>query len=627
MPPTTKATKLLSDQDWLIGWRQPTSVTVSEWADNNRILDERYGAWPGPWRTSRAPYAREWMDSGSTRWVRRISICASTQVGKSEACNNILAYYIAQQPAPIMVVVPRGDDVRTAMQRRIDPMVRASPALRDELTSRKHDAKTKDIAFKRALLYVRAATSPADLASNPIRVALCDELNKWPDWSGKEASPLALVQSRTHTFPQNHLIVCVSTPTIAGHGISREFRRGDRRRYWVPCPHCGTKQTIEWSQLKWPADIRTEEEMRARREVWLECIGCKKPIEEKHKTTMLDHGEWVPQRCTPEQWAAGERERDRAEHRSYHLWAGYSPWLAWSSVVATFLRAKETGDPQDMMDFFNSYLAEPWEDRTAAVSEAELASSIDPTHAQGQVPADVLVVTATVDVQGDRLEYSVHGWGADEETWLIECGRTQDWDELRSTLFDRLWGEKQLRIRACLVDSRHRRDEALLFARKEPCVRLIAGVERTSPIPFATTRIDKHPKTGEPLPNAVIVWTVHVDMFKDIVAARLRRSAEDAGRKGRIHLPHDLPDDYRRQLISEHKVRQRTGTRTRERWVLRPGHLRNEAWDLLTYQIAAARMIRIDTIRSDAPPAPPPPPRPMKTNRRRPQYPGFGGSR
>jgi phage terminase large subunit GpA-like protein len=617
---------LLSDPAWLVGWRQPSKISVSQWADDNRVLDERYGAWPGPWRTERAPYAREWMDSGSTRWVRRVSICASTQVGKSEALNNILGYYIAQQPAPLMFVVPRQGDIEVAMQRRIDPMVRSSPALRDEMTTRKRDAKMREIAFRRALLYLRAATSPADLASNPIRVALCDELDKWPDWSGKEASPLALVQSRTHTFPLNHLVVCVSTPTLAGVGISREFTRGDQRRYHVPCPHCETLQVLQWSRIKWPADVRTEREMTARRQVWYECASCGKAIEEKFKPAMLASGVWVPSEFTPQQWLAGERERDRdrTEHRSYHLWAAYSPWLSWVTLAAVFLRAQESGEPQDVMDFANSYLAEPWQDRVAAVTEAEIARSVDDEHHHGDCPEAVQVVTAAIDVQADRLEWSVHGWGYDEETWLLECGRVESWQDLRSLLFDRLWGPKQLRIRVALIDSRHRRDEVLQFARQEQVVRMIAGVERDSPVPFSTVRIEKHPRTGEPLPQAQIVWTINVGMFKDIAAARLRRE-DEAQKRGRIHLPVDLPADVVKQLASEHKVRQRSGGKARDRWVKRPGHLRNEAWDLLVYQLAAARLVRIDTLRSDRPATPPPAaPRPMRRGRRT-DYPSFGG--
>lgn len=625
------STSLLTDSHILAAFRQPRRLTVSQWADEHRVLDERFAAEAGRWRTDRAPYAREWMDSATCKWVRRVSIMASTQVGKTEAANNVLGYFVHQQPAPAMLVMPRADDARLAAERRILPMIHASPGLRDELTDRAHDTKAREIAFRRSVLYFRAAQSPADLASVPVRVICGDEIDKWPAWTGKEANPLSLLAERTHTYPRSHLIFLTSTPTTRDGLIAREYEDGDQRSFLVPCPHCQTFQALRWRNLHWDRErITTARDMRVERKAWFACERCGGQIEDEHKPAMMRAGVWVPRHYTLEQWLAGAREADRVEHRSYHIWAAYSPWLPWWRVAAEFLSSKD--EPSRLMNFTNSWLAEVWEERLDDVGDEAVAACLEQRR-QREVPPEVQLITGSVDVQKDRLEWSVHGWGLNEETWLLAAGKVTTWEELAEAVVLSTWGDRKLRPRAVLIDSRYRRDEVIHFARQfAPVVRMIAGVERDSPIPFGTQRLDRHPRTGAVMPG-MQVWTINVGMFKDLAHARLARALEkDAGHTGRIHLPIDLPEDYVKQLSSEHKVRQRSGSRMRTRWTLRPGQQRNEAWDLLVYQIAAARMIRADLLRDDAqlvglPAAPTPSSPPRRDPRREPRsrFPLLGG--
>jgi phage terminase large subunit GpA-like protein len=597
-------------------------MTVSEWADEHRVLDPLFANEGGPWRTSRVPYAREWMDSASCRHVRRITIKASTQVGKTEAMNNVAGYFIHQQPSPAMIVLPRRDDARLAAERRILPMVLASEALRGESTDRAHDMKNREFAFRRCVFYLRAAQSPADLASVPVRLVLGDECDKWPSWTGREANPLSLVMERTRTF-YDHVVMLASTPTTRSGLIHREWESGDRRHYWMPCPHCGHAQVFEWRNVRWDSDkITTAEQMREQREAWYRCDRCEKRIDDRDKATMVANGWWVPSGRDAIEWKRSGAAADRHDHRSYHVWAAYSPWVQWWKLVAQFLESK--GDPARMMNFVNSWLAELWEERVEDTSDAAVAACVQPDRMMWETPAAVKVVTAAIDVQKDRLEWAVQGWGDDEESWIIAAGKTSSWKELGEILFLSTWGEQQLRLRVCLIDSRFRRDEVLDFARSwNPVVKMVAGVERDTPVPFGTIRIDKHPRTGLILPNAMTIWTVNVGWFKDIVAARMSKAMaeakdnDSAPNAGRIHLPSDLPEGWLKQLASEHKVKERTGKNERLRWILKPGHARNEAWDLLVYNAAAARLIRVDTLRSPGniparPPRPTPPPRPER---------------
>jgi phage terminase large subunit GpA-like protein len=598
--------------------RPAEELTVSQWADKHRILDPRFSAEPGAWRTDRAPYAREWMDSASCEWVRRVAVVASTQVGKTEALNNVLGYLIAQHPSPVMFVAPRDPDVRTAYARRIMPMIESSPVLRAELTSRKRDAKANEIAFRRSVVYLRGAHSPAELASVSARAVLGDELDKWPRWSGREANPLALVESRVQTFLASSLIFSSSTPTTRAGLIQQEFEDGDRRRFFVPCPHCGELDVLKWGNLHWDRErVKTSRDMRTVRESWFACVACGARIDEAKKSEMLAGGVWVPEGRDAKAWRDADGAADRTSFRSYHIWAAYSPWLPWNRIVETFLRAQERG-PAEMQNFVNQWLAEVWEERVGSIANETVAASID-TRDQHEVPIDGLVLIGAVDVQVDRLEWVLSAYGNDEESWVVAAGKATTWEELDDVFFRNAYGPRQLTTRCVVIDSRYRRDEVLDWVRKnQPVARMIAGVERADPIPFATRRIDRHPKTGAILPNALTIWTVNVALFKDLIAERLERAVKAPGeRRGRIHLPKNLAPEWLAQIDAEHKIAERSGKRVVQRWVLRPNRQRNEAWDLLVYLAAAARLVRVDTLRSDSPPPPPPPVRVQKPKRRR----------
>jgi phage terminase large subunit GpA-like protein len=568
------------------------------------------------------------MDSACVPHVRRVTLMASTQVGKTEAMNNLLGFFIHQRPSPMMLVVPRGDDARLAQERRVLPMVMASRVLREECTDRSHDIKAREMAFKRSVLYFRAAQSPADLASVPVRVVCGDECDKWPQWTGREASPLSLVTERTRTFFDS-LVFLGSTPTTRSGLILREWEDGDRRRYHVPCPHCSAMQVLRWQQVKWNSEITTSKEMGERREAWYECHVCAKRIEDRDKRAMLAAGVWVPEGRDPIAWRDGEHRKDKAQHRSYHVWAAYSPWLQWWQLAAQFLHS--VGDPARMQNFVNSWLAEVWEDRVTDTSDAVVAACIEP-RSMFEVPSDVKVLTGAVDVQKDRLEWSVHGWGLDEESWLVAAGRAATWEDLADVLFRNRWGDAQAQLRCVLIDSRHRRDEVMDFCRRwSPVAKMIAGVEREMPVPFGTLKLDKHPRTGQQLPTSMTIWTVNVGFFKDLLATRMQKAqAEPESKAGRLHLPQNLDAEFVKQLASEHKVRERSGNKERMRWVLKPGHQRNEAWDLTVYNVAASRLIRVDVLRSEnsplARPAPPPQPtRPKRPHRAIRNFPRLGG--
>lgn len=580
--------------------RWPERLSVSEWCDRHLWLPGD-SAEAGPYRTDRTPYAREWMDSAGLAHVHQITIVASTQVGKTQTALNILARAIAQDPGPITWVMPTREDASEFGENRVVPFVEASPILRAERTGERFDEKKRQIQFRRCRILFRSARVPKELAQYPARWLFGDEAGKWPQWTQKEAAPFDLARERTRTF-WNHKIILTSTPTVPGGLISQEFERGDRRRFWVPCPHCGAMQVLRWSQVKWDHEQHnTERAMQDARAAWYECEHCRGRIEDRHKQPMLAGGVWVPEHIDdPKPYMLGPGQivipNDTAPHRSYHIWAGYSPWLAWWELVAQWLRSKDT--PATLQNFVNSWLGEPWVEKVEDTKPQQLAECVG-GYRRGEIPSKVQVLTAAVDAQKRFLVFTVRGWGHDMESWLIDHGRVDNFDQLGAALFARPW-PRGLMLRGVFVDSGYRLPEVVDFARAHPhLVRLLKGSDSDDPRPFSASRIDRHPRTGQPM--GLQLWIVNVPLFKDEVAAAIHIGGQDA--PGGFHVYEGVDDAYLQEMTSEHKILVRSGSTERERWVPKHGRAQNHFWDTEVYNRAMARLLRIDTLRAGVPPA------------------------
>ena len=602
--------------------RWPERGTVSDWVDRNIVLGDD-SAEPGPYCTDRTPYVREIQDSAAMPWVHQVTFQKSTQVGGSACLLNVLAYAISQDPGPITWVMPTREDAAEFGENRVQPLVDASPAMRAQLTGERFDAKKRQIKFRRCRVLFRSARVPKELAQYPARWLFGDEAGKWPSWTQDEAAPFDLARERCRTF-WNHKVYLNSTPTKPDGLISIEFARGDRRRYHVPCPHCGEFQVLKWSQVRWPATVDNEVKMRAVREAWYECEDCHGRIVDSHKHAMLARGWWCPEDIDPTPHIVEGRlvlPNDRSPHRSYHIWAGYSPWLGWWEIVAEWLRSQ--GNPATLQNFINSWLGEPWVEKVEESRVEQLHECVG-GYQRTEVPAGVQILTAGVDVQKRFLVFTVRGWGMDMESWLLDHGRVDNFDQLEAALFARAW-PRGLLLRGVFVDSNYRTGEVIDFGRKYPgVIKLMKGVEFDDPRPFSSARIERHPQTGASI--GLMLWHVNVGMFKDELAQLVRKGGTPG--PGAFHVYHGIDEAYLQEMSSEHKVLMRSGPRERERWVKKAGHRQNHYWDTEVYNRAMANLLRIENLRTSVEQAAVRRGPPAKRPKRRPiiEAGGFGGS-
>ncbi len=580
-------------------WKLPKKLTVSEWADANRILDSRTSAEPGQWRTNRTPYLKGIMDAFTDPEVEDITVMASTQTGKTEALYNCIGYLIDQDPGPTLLVMPRDTDADAVSENRVKPMLQESPALKIHLTLRADDLKKKQFSLDRMILYYAGSNSPAALSQKPVRYLFFDETDKYPKFSGREADPIKLATERTRTF-WNKVIVKVSTPTTRQGYIFREYERSDKRRFYVPCPKCNHYQVLVFAQVRWPEGERDPENIQTDNLAWYECVRCKHHIQNIEKSRMLAQGIWLAEGQKIKADGTITKKKHHTHRAGFWINALYSPWLTWSEVAAEFLRSKDYTEL--LMNFVNSWLAEIWEEKSEETKVEMLEQKKQP-YMRGTVPSGAKILTAGVDVQKDHLYFVIRAWGIREESWLIREGRVENFDALTEVLFSNTYppagnrGEP-LAVRLACIDSAYRTEEVYDYCRlHHPEAKAVRGQDKLK-APWVASKIDYHPMTGGRIAGGIILWHIDSNYFKDKIH---RLVGITPGDPGEWHLHSETTIEYLKQFCAEHKIliRDRRTGKTREEWQTITAGTPNHLFDCEVYAAAAADMLGVRYLKEE----------------------------
>ena len=552
--------------------RPPPALTISQWADECLQLSAEDSAEPGRFATDRAPYQRGILDALSEPGIHTVVVMSSAQIGKTVLLKAIIGYHVDQDPAPILMLQPTEAMAEAFSKDRLAPMIRDTPVLRDKIADPRARDSGNTILHKRFTgghLTLVGANSAAGLASRPIRVVLCDEVDRYPASAGAEGDPVNLAIKRAATF-WNRRIVLTSTPSIKGVSrIERAFNLSDQRRYYVPCPHCREFHPWRWADLHFDSNNPALNPVMA-------CPDCGGIIEERHKPRLLALGEWRSDNPTV-RGVAG-----------FHLNELYSPWRKWSEVVADFLAAK--GAAETLKVWVNTSLGECWEEETEKQDADSLLLRRENYDATA-LPDGILYLTAGVDVQADRLEVEIVGWRQDgqdvpAESWGVEYhaipgdpAKVEVWDSLDAVL-QSTWttqSGRRLRVMAVGVDSGgHHTAQVYAYcaARKGQYFYACKGVD--GPRPIWSGKKSRSPKYKAEL------WLIGSDTGKDAWYSRLKIAEPGPGY---CHFPLGYDRHYFSMLTAEQvRTKYRKGRAVRE-WFL-PAHRRNEALDIRVLALA-----------------------------------------
>ena len=586
----------------------PADLTVSEWAEAHRVLSRENSAEAGPWRNARTPYLVEIMDSFTDPKVEKISLVASSQVGKSELELNIIGYIIDQDPGSILYIQPTVDDAKKFSRLRIAPMIRDSATLRSKVA----DIKSRDSgntmlqkSFPGGMLTIVGSNSASGLASTPAKYVLGDERDRWALSAGTEGDPWKLAEARTTTF-YNSKMVDVSTPTDKETSpIAKSFNEGTRERWCHKCPHCGEYSNIVFDDIKFEFDTigsGRKKDYIVTSISWCcpEC-GCLSSEEEMRRQ--------------PAKWIAENPDAYQKGHRSFWLNAFSSPWQGWGKVVYAFLVARK--DPQRLKVVYNTMLGELWEDRGDLEDEDTMLARREDYGAREdgtpvELPQGVLVLTCGVDTQDDRLEYEVVGHGHYGETWGIkkgiimgDPGYNEPWerlDEVVSHVYKFKDGTG-LTISMTFVDSGGHKTQHVYNqcrARLQRRVFAIKG-QGGDGVPYTKPPSKVKIVVGGKTIGQTWLYSIGVDAGKADIMGALK--VQEAGPKY-CHFPKGVERGYDNAffngLLSEKLVMKTDRGRTRWAWEKLPGHERNEALDCRNYALAALRVLDPDMDRVEA---------------------------
>ena len=545
---------------------------MGEWADRERRLSSEASAAAGRWVTSRAEYQRGIMDAISDQRLRDIVVMAGAQVGKTEMLLNVIGFHIHHDPSPILLVQPTLEMAQAFSKDRLAPMLRDTPALRGSVKDpRSRDANntTTHKVFTGGHISLVGSNSAAGLASRPIRVVLCDEVDRYPPSAGSEGSPILLARKRSATF-HNRKMVMVSTPTNKGASmIESQYEESDKRQYFVPCEDCGTVQTLKWSNVKWEKDKPET--------AYYACEACGSVWDDAKRNRSVRKGEWVA-------------TADFTGVAGFHINGLYSPWTMLADAVRDFLIAKKA--PDTLRVFVNTFLAETWEDQGETVGDIRFEDREEEFGAS--IPDDIVVITAGIDVQDDRLELELIGWGRDEESWSLDYKTLYGdpstphlWNDLDNILKASYTTEsgRQLGIRAACVDSGGHYTQAVYnFVRPREGRRIFAIKGMAG---------EQRPLVGRPSKNnigKIKLFTVGTFPIKELIFSRLKIQSSGAGY---CHFPAGRSDEYYQQLANSEKIvtKYQKGFPRREFVKTRT---RNEALDCRVYAYAALCILSLN---------------------------------
>lgn len=564
------------------GLKPTARLTVSQWAEKHRVLTPEASAEHGPWRNVRVPYLEEIMDClSATSPVQEVTFIKGSQVGGTEAGNNWLGYCIEHAPGPFLFVMPTDQLVRKNELIRLTPMFKSSKALSKLIKpARDRDSgNTKNLKmFPGGTLSLVGANSASNFSSMPARYVMLDELDRYPSDVGKEGSPVSLARSRMATFGDNSKLYMISTPTIEGSSlVQQEFDKTDKRYYYVPCPECKHEQQLIFENL-----VETKEG-----EVMYSCADCGVLIPERKKTWMLKNGKWVATAKPSNPLKVG-----------FHLNSLYSPvgWLSWNKIMERY-KNEALKTPQGMTTFMNTILG-----KTVKPQSEEMDWNIIYNRA-GDVeinkPTDkVYFLTAGVDVQKDRLEIEVVGWGKNMYSQSIVYdqiyGDTTGEDVYKKLdeYLQREWlrpDGRSMKIKILAIDQAHNGVAVMNFCRRYTFSRVmpIRGRDTLNVILSTPKAIDVM-QNGKPIGRQKI-FLVGAGILKEELYGFLKLNKNEDGTlpNGYMDFP-KYDSDYFKGLTAEVQIE------NNGKYVWEKVRRRNEPVDLRVYARAAAYKVGLD---------------------------------
>jgi phage terminase large subunit GpA-like protein len=557
----------------------PPAVDLLAWAERNVVFDD--GPFPGPYSRQLFPFFDEVLKAlGPEDPCRFVTLCASAQVGKTALATIFTLGTLSVSRGSFLYVHPTSDNALRWSKMKLAPAMKAIGVVREQFPQKSNDTLSAILYKERkdglARLLITGANSPASLSQVTINNQVQDDLSKYePNNMG---DPELMADSRSRAIGDAKVFK-ISTPLVVpGCRITGNYMAGSQEQPFVPCPHCGTMQILEWENMLGNLDPADPDDAH------FTCGACGSVIEEHHRPSMLAGFEW--RAANP---AAAK------EHRSFQIWSAYSYLQSWSQVAREWLKAK--GDPAGEKTFYNDALGKAYETRgDGRPWEEPRDRALKSHYSRGEVPKGCLLLFLGVDCQLDRCEWVLIGCGERYRRFVVDVGTVgkhisePDAQRHLDQLLDRAWINsvgRPMSITLAAVDANYATDDVLSYARRHPTSKLIAvrGVHGDAAPRISRIQRERDEKRGTLVKYSRRFFNVGVNVFKLSLYKDLAK--DDSALPGFISFPRDLPDRFYQELVSETRVAHRRMGQVVWKWE-KPDRQANECLDCTIYASAAA---------------------------------------
>lgn len=596
------------------GLKPDPVVKVSQWAQTHRRVAPEASAYPGPWDNALTPYLVEIMDCCSLADpCNDVVVKKSVQLGVSEAAINLFGSIVDATPAAMMIMLPTGDAVRDYVKTKLDPAIQATPRLRAKVLPQKsRDENGSTGTFKRfpgGFAVITGANSAARLQMLSIRVLDMEDVSEYPFDVDEKGDPVDQALQRTKSVTDIRKVLWNSTPDLKGScRITIRYEASDQRRYYLPCPHCGAYQILKIENLRYASATPPHG-------AYFQCVANGCVIEAHHRKGMLARGFWLktyPGEDAPGDVVAPEEiERYRARPSAgrcpgFAIWQAYSPFVSWEYTCGEWIEAQKS--PLKLKTFTKRVLGEPFEEK-GEVPDYEKLIARRESFPLATMPPGCLFLTGAADVQGNRIEWAVWGWGIGKTSWLIDKGIVEGdtaqlatfapLTEIVARQYPNALGARWP-IEAFAIDTGFNTQTVYAWARaRGPRLLAIKGVDGHLRPPLGTPAPQEVSFDGRKLKQGILLWPVGQWGIKADFYAALRNTIEGPKEgifpAGYVHLPDAVDEAYLKQLTAESLVKRQVGWREVQEWV-KPHGVANEALDIRVYATAAAVHVGIERL-------------------------------
>lgn len=601
---------------FLYGLRPIKRIRISEWAQQNRKMPKG-NAINGAFENSVTPYAVAIMDALSVfSSYQEVIFMKGAQVAATTTGENFVGYYMDVSPVPILIMYPTVAVAKRNSKRRIGPMIADTDSLREKVAPAKSRTGGNTILEKEGVgfsLLMVGANSPSDLRSVNICCIVFDEIDEYPTDLEGQGDPIEIGKKRAMTYGDKKKILYISTPTVKGAShIEKEFNETDQNHYYIPCPHCApdapityTNPDLHYADSPAPGFQKLVLENFVftpgkPEEVWYRCIHCAGKITNADKHFFLPRGQWVSE----------NPELKNKKRIGFHLPAFYSGvgLYSWEDMATDYDRALKS--PTRMKTFVQTIQGLPYEEEGEQPSYQGLFErSVNSGYRTNEIPDEVCFLTAGVDVQNDRIEIEIVGWGKGKRSWSIDYrvldGRPTEkavWVELEKILSE-IWVRESdgmmFGLNFTLIDEGHVKNSVYLFCLKMGLNRILpckgSGTQTTPISAPKKVYIRRDGKKSEELQHV----TINVDFYKSALYGQLNLPLSDEdkaiGPEMYCHFPNNYELEHYKRLTAEKRITIETVNGfSKQLWKKASSHTRNEQLDTRVYAMAAATLLGID---------------------------------